>query len=427
MKVLIVENSRLYTQFLSRLFRDLGLEPVVVTHSDDPLSQLDHDDWGLACMSMVLRDTSAVELAKDVRCNHPHLPLFVLTSDHSDETRSRAMASGITELIYKSTIPEMTESITELVRKYVLSDLDEARVLYVEDSRTEAAFVIRLLQSMRLEVHHRVTAEAAIACFESNAFDLVVSDVLLKGKMSGLALVEHIRTRTDGRQRVPVLTITGFDDAKRRIELLRAGTNDYIVKPVIKEELTVRVSNLIENKKLFDKVMEQRRKLHELAITDPLTGCLNRRGFGEFTQAALDDDGAGDGPVALMMIDLDYFKTINDRFGHDMGDKVLSEVGKTLASTRAPHDVVGRLGGEEFAILLPGSSKREATNAAQRLRRAIESSPIDDVVVTASIGVTAAETRQIFDLDSALSTADKAVYSAKQRGRNRVSYRKLPR
>ncbi len=422
--VLLIEQGRLSQAFLSRLFKSLGFELVLANSIETAMQQIQEVDPILICMNRYMEGINAIEFAYKIRKNGCNIPLLLLTADQTNKIRNKALKAGITEVISKENVPELAERITKFVQDQVQPNLHRGCVLYVEDSRTQSATVIKLLKSMALVVDHTTTAEEAIELFEKNdKYDLVITDVLLKGEKSGLSVISHIRGLATEKSRTPVLTLTGFDQVARRIELLRAGTNDYIVKPVVREELAVRVTNLISNKQLMDEVTRQQKLLHEMAITDQLTGCHNRHGFAEITEKYLATARRRKEEVSLLMLDLDYFKKINDTWGHDKGDLVLREVGRVLRDSCREGDVVSRMGGEEFVVFLSNCSKQAAITMGQRIRKNIEKLRPGELDVTTSIGVTTIPAEHTITIDDALNKADKAVYRAKNRGRNCVSFK----
>jgi two-component system cell cycle response regulator len=420
--VLLVEQGRLSQAFLSRLFKSLGFEPVLANSIEIAMQQLKKIDPMLICMNRYTEGFDVIQFANKVRKSGSNIPLLLLTADQTNKIRAKALKAGITEVLSKKNVPELAERITNFVKNKVLPTLTRGHVLYVEDSRTQSVTVIKLLKAMALKVDHTTTAEAAIELFQKNdKYDLVITDVLLKGEKSGLSVISHIRGLKNQKSRIPILTLTGFDQVARRIELLRAGTNDYIVKPVVREELVVRVTNLISNKQLMDEVIRQKKLLHEMAITDQLTGCHNRHGFAEITEKYLATARRRKEKVSLLMLDLDYFKQVNDVWGHDKGDLVLKEVGLALRESCREGDVVSRMGGEEFVVFLSNCPKKDAIAMGQRIRKKIENLRPGDLDITTSIGVTTMPASH--DIDDALSVADKAVYRAKNRGRNCVSFK----
>jgi len=238
--------------------------------------------------------------------------------------------------------------------------------------------------------------------------------------MSGLALVRAIRGLDSEYSQLPIIAISGHDDQSRRIELFHAGVNDYVTKPIIKEELRARVTNLITSKKLVDRVRSQQTRLQDLALRDSLTGCNNRHCLTELAPRFIADAKRHHHELCLLIIDLDKFKHINDARGHIAGDVVLSEVGKLLTGNSREGDFVVRFGGEEFIVLLSYHDIRLGEKNSEQFRKKIENLNPDNIPVTASIGVTSLATSEANDFDRMFQVADKAVYLAKENGRNCV-------
>lgn len=426
LKALIIESSRVYQVFLAQLYEDLGYQPVVANFMEEALAYLGRESFEIVCMNMYYDGGNTIEYLDEIRELSPHVAILMLTSEKNDNLRDKALRAGVTELINKTSMQGVVAAVSAFVKQHMLPQFDDSRVLYIEDSKTQAAIISKTLKALGLQVDCYATAEAGIKAFRKSAYDLVITDVLLRGENSGLTLVRQIRSTPGVRSRVPILTITGFDDLARRMELLRAGTNDYITKPVVKEELAIRVTNLINNKLLADKVVRQQAKLYELAVTDQLTKCYNRHGFKEFTDKYLANAMRRQEPVGLLMIDLDHFKRINDTYGHDVGDQVLRAVGKFLIDECRTDDLVARFGGEEFIVFLPNCSKSSSLILARRLRKNLEALEPAGISVTCSIGATFIPPSNDMDLEAAFEVADRAVYRAKKRGRNTVSFRKMP-
>jgi two-component system, cell cycle response regulator len=239
--------------------------------------------------------------------------------------------------------------------------------------------------------------------------------------MDGLSLVRMIRASNTHSAKTPILAMTGHDDIQMRIDLLHAGINDYVTKPPIEEELAARVNNLIINKRLADQVRLQQRSLFNIAMTDQLTTCHNRHSLSDFAPKYIKDAIRYKYPLSLMILDLDYFKKINDEFGHTTGDIVLAEIGKLLMSSCRQGDIVARIGGEEFLILLPHCNIYNAMHKAENIRSMIKLAKPSELEVTASIGVAMLIEQHEEDFDRLYKAADKAVYHSKENGRNRVT------
>jgi diguanylate cyclase (GGDEF)-like protein len=230
-----------------------------------------------------------------------------------------------------------------------------------------------------------------------------------------------------------VLMLTARDDEERIVEAFAAGADDYVVKPgksgqggsngLRWQVLRARVRAGQRMIELREQVEHEKRRLKAAALTDVLTQLPNRRYAMKQLEQEAARLGRSGGRLSVMMLDIDYFKRVNDTYGHDVGDHVLREVARVLRRTTREGDVVCRLGGEEFLVICSGSDLEHALQSAERLRSSIEAHEIqlgDEVgSVTASIGV--AEMTDEFDgIDPLLKTADRWVYLAKAHGRNRV-------
>ena len=193
-----------------------------------------------------------------------------------------------------------------------------------------AADILAQLKETGYQVSHFRSAEEACAEFDrvtvygshTDAYDLAITEVNLEGKMSGEDMVTQIRSYEDGRGFIPIIAITDDDDDQRRISLYHSGVNDFLQKPILHEELLVRIGNLITNKRLLDKVHDIRRELFSLATTDKLTGCQNRHSLMEFSGKFISQALRHRYPVSMLVIDLDHFKAVNDNHGHAVGDIV---------------------------------------------------------------------------------------------------------
>lgn len=190
---------------------------------------------------------------------------------------------------------------------------------------------------------------------------------------------------------------------------------------MLEDKVHARVGNLVMNKQLLERVEEQRRHLYELAITDQLTGLYNRNSLSEFAEAKIAEANRHDFPLSVVVIDIDHFKQINDRYGHLVGDEVLAAAGEVLQRNVRSEDVAVRFGGEELLLLLTHCTALDARTQAERLRRevaALECGP--GVPITASLGIASRPAGQTVDFEALVRAADGAVYEAKAQGRNRV-------
>lgn len=422
MKALIVEDSRIYQQLMQAVFDDLNVTAKFEETGQGCLDAILQDDYQLIFLDLHLPDIDGIEICRRLREmeQYHYLPIILLTEEDDEALLKQAFNIGITEVLRKSSFEELHESICHFVEG--LSYRVSGRVLYIEDSPTTAQLTLHTLNSMGLEFRHFVSAELAFEAFGQEDFDVIITDIVVEGAMSGIGLVRAVRAMRNDKGKIPILAVSGIDDAARRVEILRHGANDFVSKPIIEEEFHARVSNLITSKQLFDQVREQQQQLHELATTDQLTKLYNRHYLNDAAAQAISNAVRHKQPLSLFVIDLDHFKKINDEYGHDRGDDVLSDVGGLLKSLSRDGDIAARFGGEEFVLVLTHCAIEDAQKKAEIFRLELENIEPGGLRVTASIGVASLDITQenTMDLKALFKEADKAVYIAKEKGRNRV-------
>jgi two-component system cell cycle response regulator len=237
-----------------------------------------------------------------------------------------------------------------------------------------------------------------------------------------LRLIAGLRSGDHSRQ-APILAVVNPSDRSRLLKALELGVNDLLPQPFNPLELRVRVRALIRRKRYADYLRDTVAQSMELAVTDPLTGLNNRRYMMGQLDTLFERCAAGGEPVSLIMLDIDFFKRVNDTFGHPLGDEVLREVSVRLAATVRAMDLPCRYGGEEFVVVMPATKPADAARVAERVRAAISSEAFEigdhSVSVSVSIGVSASRGGEDRP-ESLLRRADEALYRAKAAGRNQV-------
>ena len=420
MKVLFVDHSKVFRSVWERMVLHAGHEPIVASDGLSGLRRLELHPVDFICVSLSLPDTDGIRFIRQVRtmAHGRGVPIVLLTSAQDNPTRRRAFQAGATDICPKTGIETLFHRASRMTRNR--EERLTGRVLYVEDSRTVTRVMTGLLHDMGLDVDHFVSADDAFKAFDPQRHDLVISDILVEGNMSGLALVSQLRERHPEKPRVPILAMSGMDDDIRRIELFRLGVNDFITKPLVAEEAVARIRNLVTQKQLFDRVQQQRIQLYEMAMTDSLTGLYNRNSMAEFAAKIGSAANRHDMNLSVIVLDLDHFKEINDRNGHLIGDQVLASIGALLTGACRQEDFAVRFGGEEMLLILPHCSLDDAVQRAHELRERIEALRPAGVRVTASLGVSARAPDQPIVMEELIGLADQAVYDAKARGRNQV-------
>lgn len=421
MKVLVLEKSRLYQKTVREILEEIRCDVDCVGSGEEGLLLLDNNGYNLIIAGQNIFDDSSSAFIEYCREHVNHCPILLLTSEPNETLLNNARNAGIKDIFPKANIDQLRENLHYYIKGEKSITIEGGRVIYIEDSLSAARVISRNLEKMNLEVDYYGNAEDAYNAVMKNEYDLVITDVMLKGAMSGLSLVRMIRALRNHNAELPILAMTGHDDPKRRIELFHAGINDYVTKPPVEEEFAARVYNLISNKRLHDKVRQQKQALLKLALKDQLTSCHNRHSLVEHAPKYISDAIRYEHPLSVMLLDLDNFKKINDEFGHDAGDKVLADIGKMLKKVFRIGDLVSRIGGEEFLIILPHCPAEHALKKAEQLRSKIESSSPGGLKITASIGIACLSEEHGSDFDRLYKSADEAVYHSKKNGRNKVT------
>jgi diguanylate cyclase (GGDEF)-like protein len=299
------------------------------------------------------------------------------------------------------------------------------KVLIAEDEIVSRRLLETSLRRWKYDVVSASDGIEAAAILEgSDAPKLAVLDWLMPG-MDGAQLCRKIRqTETDSY--TYILLLTSKHTRRDVVQGLEAGADDYIVKPFDPQELRVRLRTGKRILYLLDQLTAARETLRDLAARDPLTCLWNHNSIIELLNNELCRAERQAVPVGVVLVDLDHFKAINDRHGHLSGDQVLREAAIALRGAIRPYDAVGRLGGEEFLVILPGCDEINAMSHAERLRQALSRlsfpATLGDLKLSASLGVTVVRPDGTFDAKSAIHAADVAMYAAKNAGRNRVEF-----
>lgn len=298
-----------------------------------------------------------------------------------------------------------------------------AHVVIADDDRVTREYVAGLLRGHGYEVSAVDNGQKVLERCRAGGVALVLLDVVMEG-MSGVDVCRMLKSSTAGTF-LPIILLTARTDTDSRVEGLRIGADDYICKPFDERELLARVGNMLRIKQMHDDVATARERLERLAVRDELTGLYNYRYLQsrlteEFKRAERYRE-----PLSCAMLDIDHFKSFNDRYGHDVGDRVLQTVAHRLVEAVREVDVLARYGGEEFLLVLPSTHLAGALTVADRVWRTIGQRPFEigegrAEPITVSIGVALYPSRGVTSRDALLKAADRALYRAKDDGRNRI-------
>ncbi|MGI0483880.1 diguanylate cyclase [Pantanalinema rosaneae CENA516] len=286
-------------------------------------------------------------------------------------------------------------------------------ILIVEDELLIANNLSRALKRLGYSVIDIVSSgEAAIQVAAKQRPDLILMDIVIKGEINGIEAAKQIQNN----YHIPIVFLTAYADHNTVSQAKEHGGYGFIVKPYQAEQLNATIQMAIGQHQTATAAWKQ-------ATTDALTGVGNRRYFMDLATQEFDRALRYQDSFSVLMIDIDHFKQINDHYGHAFGDEVIKVVAQAVLHVLRRTDNLGRIGGEEFAALLPQTNTETALIIAQRIIHAVSSTPVQiraqNLLISVSIGVTM---HQLNDdnFDAILERADQALYQAKHEGRNRA-------
>lgn len=349
-------------------------------------------------------DGEAVDLALE-----NHLAVIVLTGNIDEKMHYRISLKPISDYIIKQN-PGSVETVQRGVQR-ILRNLDTT-VLLVDDSASSRAFLKTLLEIQRLKVLEAPNGKSALDILDRrNDIALVVTDYEMP-EMDGIHLTAAVRSRYSS-SKMAIVGLTGSQDNFLGVKFLKAGADDIVRKPFLVEEFIGRINNCLDH-------LDNIRIIEDQAHRDYLTRLYNRRYLFDAGKTLFQYAKNGRVRLGVAMLDIDFFKKINDTYGHECGDTAIVGVARALLATFGGHNLTARMGGEEFCILTVDC--RSVEDALEDFRKHIEVQQIavpgsDALRMTISIGAT-----EILgdNLEDMINRADRALYQAKNAGRNRV-------
>lgn len=302
------------------------------------------------------------------------------------------------------------------------------KVLIVDDTNTDRLLLKLHLSKLGYRTIEASNGQEAIDQFveHSQDLDLILMDVQMP-YMNGFDAVRSIRKIQEQQHQewLPVIFLSASAEDDDIEGAILAGGDDYLMKPISQKVLSAKMLAMQRIADMRRRLVESNLALEQLASTDHLTGVANRRAFEVMLDREITFTRRYDVPMACAMFDLDKFKVVNDTYGHDAGDAVLVEVSKRIKIALRDSDIIGRLGGEEFGIILHNVKEEDVFKVFDRYRSIVAEHPVvyegTEIPITASIGV-AMYTGKLEDKAAVLKRADESLYEAKETGRNKVVY-----
>ena len=302
----------------------------------------------------------------------------------------------------------------------ISEEISDSIILIVDDNDSNRDLLQRRLRLYDFECVQASGGKEALSILSKQKIDLVLLDVLMPD-MNGIEVLNAIRN-SELQSDLPVIMVSGFDDVRSVAKCIAIGASDYLSKPVDGVVLGAKVVAALERKALRKKSNELMDQLTIQATTDQLTGIRNRRSIYEKLDSLIQSCKDNSSNFGIILLDIDFFKSVNDTYGHHAGDMVLIEAAERFSQNIRSNDFIGRQGGEEFLALIDDIEIDEITQIAERVRKSIESSVINvegtEIKITVSGGI--AHSSEKIERDDLINLADERLYLAKENGRNRI-------
>jgi two-component system, cell cycle response regulator len=443
----VVPNVKLLAAKLTREYFDV----LTAGNGPDALEIARRESPDIILLDVMMPGMDGFEVCERLRSDPVtmHIPVVMVTALSDSADRVRGLEAGADDFLTKPVNDvALFARVRSLVRLKMVMDEwrlrestsgqlgvieragavrneshEHARVLLLEDSSLDQEKIVESLKRDHDEVAPTETTARAIERALGEEFDLVVISLTLLDE-DGLRLCSQLRSNERTRQ-VPILLMADEGDLSRVAKGLELGANDYLLKPLDRNELVARVRTQVRRRRYQDRLRANYEQSLSMALTDSLTGVFNRRYVSAHLPRLLERAVDSNKPVSVLMFDIDHFKVVNDTYGHDVGDDVLKEVANRASRNLRTFDLVARMGGEEFLVILPDTDGEAAALVAERLRERIGDKmfqvnhQVGELSVTVSIGFTIGG-RPGDTADMLIKRADDALYQAKRTGRNRV-------
>ena len=407
---LLVSLDRAARDVMRTACRQAGYQSLDCPNFADAVSMAGEIGVTVCCIAASATNSGLCQLIKELReALIDGAPILMMSSmsDVSQQVESLFLC-GVTE-VFAPTAPE-------ILTRYLLNRDTEhtephgqhiygKQVLLVEDSTTVAFVVRKTLVEHGLMVDWERSAEDGLESLKHKKYDLLITDLVLEGEMSGVALVSHLRQSGYSEYALPILAMTGFDERARRRELFRLGVNDYVVKPVLEEELIVRTRNLIIANRLAIRVEAQHERIKMLESSDALTGVCNRRMLFNTSEKYLAAARRSHGAFSLVLVEMQGVDEVVTQYGSDAGDEVLSECARAMRQVARSSDVVARVGDARFAVALPYCAAIDVPGVGERYRRVLSEQKPFGMLLGVNVGTAAFDAGKDIDFDHLFSRA----------------------
>ena len=452
-RVLVVDDILPNVKLLEAKLTSEYYEVLTAMNGEEALRKVAEESPDLVLLDVMMPGMDGFEVCTKIKQNSAsaHIPVVMVTALTDVHDKVRGLEAGADDFLSKPiNDTALMARVRSLVRLKMSTDewrirentanqlgvMDEttnamsecpekANILIIEDKDFDLQKMSETLEKDSNTSRGVQSGTQAMEMISDHDFDLVIISLNLKNE-DGLRLCSHLKSNERTRA-VPLLMVGGDEDMERIAHGLEIGAHDYILRPVERSELLARVRTQIRRKRFQERLRATYEISLSMALTDSLTGLYNRRYLEVHLDKLLEKNKDSKKSLAVLMLDIDHFKPVNDTYGHKAGDETLKIFAKRIQDNLRSFDLVARLGGEEFVAILPDISERRTYIVAERLRRSIADEPFDvglesgPINITTSIGGTIVDFEK-HTVEEVLERADKALYEAKEGGRNCVVF-----
>lgn len=449
-KILIVDDDTLNVKLLSVQLATKGYQVLKAYDGMSALEAVQKNNPDLILLDIMMPGMDGYEVTSRLKSDSStrDIPIILVTALTGEDDKKKGLDAGADEFINKPIdYPELDARIISLLRlkeyqeqlgsrkkseelvingsqgklRIIERERNLPTVLVADDDPVSIGVMKRFLSKIPCNIEMALSGEETIRCVQEKKIDVILLDLMLPN-MNGFEVCQRIKGSEETCP-IQVVMITNLTDTASKLKGIESGTDDFLVKPVDKDELKARLIALFKKKAYLDQLIARIDTALNAAITDRLTGVFNYGYFRHFIEMEFQRAKRQDSKLALLMIDVDDFKQFNDRYGHPCGDHALKIVASTLQENIRKVDFLARYGGEEFAVILPYVGRNAAEEIAERLIRKVgnhaEIEGTAGARLSISIGLSMFPD-QVSSAEELIRTADTALYMAKRNGKNRV-------
>ncbi len=450
-RILVVDDDPMNVKLVEGILKKDGYESIKAFGGEEALAKVRSERPDLILLDVMMPGMDGYEVTRRLKADSATaaIPIIMITALNGTEDKVCGLECGADEFLTKpvnaAELLARTKSMLRLKQyqdQLMLRTRSETafgeghgplaaapdrprrqHVLLVEDNDKDLRLLSGQIEDHGYDVSVAHDGEEALQRILAGGVDLVLLDIFLPG-MDGFEVCQRLKESAETRD-IQVALITCLKDLEGKIKGMKLGADDYLVKPVDGRELSVRVKALLAKKSYLDQLHAHYEQALSSAISDGLTKLYNQTYFKKYLDLELKRSLRQNYPTSLLMLDLDDFKSVNDRFGHPAGDMVLQETARLIREAIREVDLAARYGGEEFAVVLPYSDAKGARVVARRILFALRKLDLENAsgdpigTITASIGIAACPD-DAQDARTLIQQADAMLYQAKQSGKNRI-------